>query len=189
MSIYVQIDDFVGQFKLPKDKYSIVDLQSYLDKYEVLYLQNLLGCEMYELFKTNYLLGPPPTDPRFLDIWNPFCKDLSLGGSCGYYNGYDFYDEINCPKQLISQGIKEMLLGFIYWEFVGDIGVKVDIGGIYKNEQANGSLATFEQSKLYKNYNQSNDTYCAIQYCICLNPNSYDYSKYNGIKKDKAIFI
>jgi len=189
MSIFVQKTDFVGQYAIPTDKYTKLNLQQYIDKYEVLYLQNLLGCDLYELFKADYLLGPPPTEPRFLQIWEPFCKDVTTVGYGLWYNGYDYYDYEDCPKQLISQGMKEMLLGFIYWEFVGDMSVKVDIGGIYKNDQANGEPATFEESKLYKNYNESIDTYCAIQYYICWNPDSYDYSEYNGIKKDKAIFI
>jgi len=182
MSKFVQIEDFTGQYNIPKDKFTKLEFQEYIDKYEVLYLQNLLGCEMYEDFNTDFVIPTGPTQPKYISIWESFCKDNKII-SYDYWDGFCY----SCPRQVISQGMKEMLLGFLYWEYIGDSKVKADIGGIYKNQQANGEEASFGGSKVYKNYNESISTYCSIQWCICRNPDSYDYDLYNGIKKEVSI--
>lgn len=182
MSKFVQIEDFKGKYKIPKDKFTKIDLQEYIDKYEVLYLQNLLGCEMYEEFNTDFVIPSGPTQPKFIVIWEPFCKDNNVVG-LDYWNGFSF----SCPKQVISAGMKEMLLGFIYWEYVKDNNVKLNIGGVYSNDQDNGTAVGLNASRIYDNYNESIKNYSSIQWYICNSPDGYDYNNYNGIKKEIAI--
>lgn len=182
MSKFVQIEDFKGQYTIPSDKFSKLELQIYIDKYEVLYLQNLLGCEMYEDFNSDYVVPSGPTQPKYIAIWNSFCKDNKMI-SYDYWNG----SSMSCPRQIISDGMREMLLGFIYWEYVGKNNVKLNIGGTYSNDQDNGTAVGLNASNVYDNYNQAIGTYSAIQWCICNNPDNYDYSLYNGIKKEIAI--
>lgn len=190
MSIFVKIADFKGQHKLPKDKFSKTDLQDYINKYEVLFLQNLLGCELYEAFRIDFLIdGSKPTDARFTAIWEAFCKDNKVISCNNWDWSYYGYDSQNCPRQVISQGILKMLLGFIYFKYIADLPVKANIGGIYKNDQANGTEAIYSASKVYTNYNDSIDSYCAIQWCICTNPSGFDYTDYNGIPKEKTNFV
>lgn len=162
MSLYIQITDFSGQDKVAKDKFTKPELQSYIDKFEVRYLQDLLGCDLYEEFAIDFAItGTEPTASKFTDIWEAFCSD----DNCGIRR---------------SEGIKEMLGLFIYFEFVRDQKVKNNIGGITKNEQANSIEAGFRESNIYTNYNQSLESYWAVQWLICDNPNGYDYDKYNG---------
>jgi len=165
MSLYIQETDLKGQTTTAKDKFTTSELQLYLDKFEVRYLQELLGCEMYEEFATDFaILGNAPTDPKFIAIWNMFCKD----DSCHIHR---------------SEGVVEMLSLFIYFEYLRDQLVKSNIGGPQVNDQANSITAEWSQTNIYTNYNEGLHSYNAIQWYICTNPDNYDYDNYNGQNK------
>jgi len=163
MSLYIAESDLQGQTKVAKDIYTKSEVQKYLDKFEVQYLQDLLGCELYDEFATDFaILGNEPTDPKFVAIWNAFCKD----GNCGDIKR--------------SQGMKEMLGLFIYFEYLRDQFAKNNIGGMQKNEQANSTALDSQGTNVYTNYNEALETYCSIQWYITTNPDNYDYDNYNG---------
>lgn len=170
MSIYIQQSNFKGEDKLPKDIFSTNELQQYIDDWEEIYLQDLLGADLYALFKADFV-GPgggiAPTEPRFLSIWNAFAKD-------------DQYCLI-----VRSRGMQSMLVSMIYFDYLRDSKVKKNIGGINKNVQANSSESTFHESNIVTEWNKGIDSYNAIQWCICDNPNNYDYDEYNGQAKGK----
>ena len=171
MSIYIKESDLKGQTKTAKDIFTKSDIQSYLDKFEVEYLQDLLGCELYEEFATDFAIdGTKPTDPKFTAIWDSFCKD----DSCGIRR---------------SVGIKEMLSFFIYFEYLRDQPVKNNIGGPQVNEQANSTAATTSQTNIVTNYNGGLNSYWSIQWLICDNPDNFDYTKFNGQLKEVIGYI
>ena len=80
-----------------------------------------------------------------------------------------------------------MMLGFIYWHYVGDSNVKLNIGGVYSNDQDNGTAVGLNASQMYDNYNRAVKTYGSIQWYICNKPDGYEYDLYNGIRKSIAI--
>jgi len=165
MGLYVSNTDFKGQDKVASDKFTKPDLDLYIDKWEVRYLQDLLGCELYNDFATDFAItGVSPTAPKFQEIWNYICTD----DGCGIIR---------------SEGIKAMLVLFIYFEFIRDSKVKNNIGGVNINTQVNSTEAEFHQTNIYTNYNEGLHSYWAIQKTICDNPNNYDWSKYNGQNK------
>ncbi len=171
MSLYIQISDFKQQTNVAKDIFTKPELQGYIDKFEVSYLQELLGSDLYNDFATDFAItGTSPTDPKFVEIWNPFCID----DSCGIKR---------------SEGILEMLSLFIYFEFLRDQPIKNNISGPTQNEQANSSAPQFSQTNVFNNYNEAVMTYRAIQWIICDNPNGYDWTKFNGIGKDVIGYI
>ena len=95
---FLQPSDFKGLVSQSKNEFTTPKIQLYIDDYEPEYLQDLLGCEMYEEFVADLLPTPAvptsvPQDPKFLAIFNPFCFDGGLGTGCQYK----------------SKGIKEML--------------------------------------------------------------------------------
>lgn len=165
MGLYVSNTDFNGQGDVAQDKFSVSDLDLYIDKYEVEILQDLLGAELYTDFATDFAItGVMPTAPKFQQIWNPFAKD-------------------NDCTVVKSQGIKAMLVLLINFEYIRDSKVKNNIGGVNKNVQANSSEAEFHETNIYSNYNDAINTYWAIQWVICDNPDGYDWSKENMQKK------
>jgi hypothetical protein len=166
MSLYIQIADFKAQSNVAKDKFTKNELQDYIDKFEVIYLQDLLGAELYEEFATDFaILGTEPTDPKFVEIWNSFAKDES------------------CSGILRSIGIKEMLGMFINFEYIRDQPVKNNIGGPQVNVQANSSEPANIKTNLFTNYNEAISTYKSIQWIIHVNPNNYDWSSFHGVLK------
>lgn len=172
MGLYVNSSQFAGQEKLAQDKFSVSDLDLYIDKYEVRYLQDLLGCKLYEDFATDFAItGVSPTAPKFQEIWNYICLD---DGLCGIRR---------------SEGIKDMLIDFIYFEYLRDSKTKVNIGGVNKNIQANSEEAPYHITNIYTNYNQAIESYDTIQWIICDNPNNYDWTDYNGQRKEKTSYL
>ena len=161
MGLYVNNTDFQGQDVVAKDKFSVSDLDFYIDKYEVELLQELLGAELYTDFATDFAItGVMPTAPKFQEIWFPFAKDN------------------NC-EMIKSEGILKMLTLLIYFEYIRDSKVKNNIGGVLINSQANSTEAEFHETNIYTNYNMGIRTYKAIQWIICDNPNNYDWTKEN----------
>lgn len=171
MSTYVQISDFDAQSQTAKDIFTVVPLQKYIDKFEVRYLQELLGSDLYEEFKTDFaILGNAPTDPKFVAIWESFCIDSHAG------------------NLIRSEGIKEMLTLFIYFEYLRDQKVKNNIAGPQVNVQANSISADYQATNIYTNYNEALESYCNIQWYIVTNPDGYDYDNYNGQNKQLISF-
>ena len=171
MSLYIQIADFKGQDKIAKDKFTESDLQFYIDKFEIRILQELFGADLYTAFAIDFAIdGTKPTDVKFTTIWDAFAID----DDCGMAR---------------SEGIKEMLGLLIYWEYLRDQPIKNNIAGNQINQQANSKQALPSETNMYTNYNQSLESYWAIQWYILTNPDSYDYDEYNGQEKKYLSFI
>jgi len=144
------------------------ELQSYIDTFEKIYLQDLLGCNLYDLFIDDLDSNVPQT-PRFSTIFNELCF------------------ETYCGIELKSLGIKEMLKRFIYWEWERKNRVKNTITGNRVNENEVSREASFASSDIYQVYNEGIDTYKAIQSYICKNES--DYSDFKGKMKEKTSWL
>ena len=121
---------------MAKDKFTKNDLQDYIDKFEVRYLQDLLGAELYTAFALDFaIIGNIPTDAKFLEIWNPFAKD----GYCGLVR---------------SEGIKEMLVSLVHFEYVRDQPIMNNIAGNQANVQANSTTPSNISTNIVSNYNE-----------------------------------
>lgn len=154
---------------IPTNKLTEADLQIYIDEWEVDYLQDLLGCELYELFVADLDNGVPQ-DPVYVRIYEAFCDDEDL---CGVKNK--------------SEGMVKMLQKFIYWKYSRDQKVKATNTGNVVNENEVSREADFAASSIYQLYNQAVKSYKAIQYYIC--DNSVDYPTYNGSRKEKTNWL
>lgn len=160
MGLLVQTTDFTGKFRIGQNCYT--ELSDYIDKYEPQVLQDLLGCDLYDLFAADVVDFVPVT-ARFLDLYNPFCID---DGSCIYR----------------SEGMKDMVLGVIYFYFVRDLEPKVTTGGVKLNKVETSDKAEFGKHDIYSRYNESIESYQAIRWYIC--ENSADYTEENSQPKD-----
>jgi hypothetical protein len=158
MGLLIVKEDFVGKFNLVK---SINDtIESYISIYEENYLRELLGINLFNLYKAdvvNYL----PVTTSYLTITNPLFVEQ---------NGYS----------IISKGLKNMLLGFIFFEYVRDVKIKQSMSGAVVNK-VDSSNNEFTQEYLYQRYNESIDIYKNIQLYIELNKATYP--SYNGFIK------
>jgi hypothetical protein len=153
--------DFTGKHKIGLNDFS--QLAAYITKYEPLYLMNLLGIELYQDFKEDIDEATrQPQSEEFKKIFEPLHYDL---------NG----------TQQLSEGIAEMLKGFIYFEYVRDVKFKATDGGIFVNNSTESRQAAFTEFNIYGFYNDSIRNYKAIRTYI--KNNLELYPKFNGVDK------
>lgn len=168
--MFLDSSDFVGKFKIAKDCYNKAELDSYIEKYEKKYLQDLLGCALYDEFidDLNNNDSPRPQSNRFRRIFNEFCID----GECGMLYR--------------SEGILEMLKGFVYYHYVLDQKFKNVTTGTVVNETAFSRDVALSKSTIEDRYNLSVESYIAVQMFIM--DNEVDYPEFNGVKKKMSFF-
>lgn len=167
MSHFVQASDFdSGTTEIPTTHHSVEDLQSFIDDAEPTILRRLLGCDLYTEFITDYTASPANefSEDRFKAIYNPFCIDYA----CGI---------------LESKGIVYMLKHLIYYEYTATREVTKRVNGYVKEKNDNSEESSAMQSGSFDLYNKGVYSYASIQKYICLNPENYDYTKFNGTTK------
>jgi len=166
----VSLNDFsTGKYEVHRGMYTDPGLQDYIDKYEKKYLVQLLGADLYGEFMADINLGGGiPTEQRFTDIFDPFEIDYNL-------------------EIIYSEGMKEMLIGFIYFEYVKDLTNQItSIGNVVpKGENSENPKTLY--SMMYNRYNEACKTYKSVQKRICVNRS--DYSGYNGKTKSFVYWL
>ena len=184
--IILQISDFtLGKYKIPQAK-GVCEgqLQSYIDRYEKRVLIDLLGCDLANLFIADLVEGIPQTE-IYLNIFNEICVDLQNGFFQSYYwtTGLCYCQ----PKRIISRGIKEMLKGMVFFQYMRDFPNQRDITGINRIDTENSTHAMFSQWGISDFYNESIEDYNNIQYYIY--ENKTDYASFNGVPKKKISIL
>lgn len=164
MGLLITKASFTGKYAIATNAFD--ELEAYITKYEERYLVDLLGVTLFNLFKTDVTTGSPTNIPKatkYLAIYNAKKSD---------HNG--------CI--IISEGVVEMLKGFIYFEYMRDIASKNTPSGTVVVKSENSTQAGSDT--LYQRYNEGIDTYYAIQWYI--SENIDDYPDYNGQTKGWA---
>lgn len=157
--MYIQPSDFVGKWEIHQGMYSSQNLVDYINRYTPIYMSELLGAELYKRY-----LNDQGQSPCFIKINEPFVEDLTpfLINKFGFNNGL-----------LVSDGVKDMLLGFLYFEIMKDSMTQGTIYGevIQRGEVSNKttSLSTL----IYNRYNEAIRTFNAIQYYILMHMNDF----------------
>lgn len=155
MSLLIQATDFTGKHEIVQQMNP--KLTAYIEMYEKQYLRKLLGVTLYDLFAaqvTSYVVA-----------------------SGIYKNLYDAFQEDDGGSIVESEGMKEMLKGFIYFQYMRDLPFKSTESGIMINQHEN-TVLTPNDLPITTRYNQAVKTYEAIQWYIV--QNSDDYPDYNG---------
>lgn len=173
MGKIVQTTDFVGIYSITQNGHNTPRLQAFIDKYEILYLYDLLGITLGDLF--------------YADIVTDFTAPVTTKYATLFNSLYDDNDNSTICQQIRSEGIKEMLLGFIFWEYVKTQKSFNTITGnvIQSNEVSREALPG--ETNIYDNYNKALVSYKSIQ--IYINKNLTDYPEYNGSLKQYANFV
>lgn len=154
MAIFITPQMFVGKYKLNTGMYSTTDIQAYIDKYEQMYLVQLMGADLYNEFLSdlNNSVSPVvPYSPNFLKIFN------------------SFYENVSIFQLLYSEGLINMLLGFIYFEYTKDLLTTITIAGEVSQNAENSAKVSALSSGMWDRYNLSVKTYNTIQNYIRLN--------------------
>ncbi len=157
MGIIINTSDFTGKFLVAKNNYNILD--EYIDRYEEKYLKELLGITLYNLFIADFGL---PSQAAIYGL---------------LYDAFD-EDDIDSGRIHSSRGIKDMMIGFIYFEYMREQNIKPTNTGLVIGQAENSGPAKIDDNFIYDRYNSSIESYCAIQWFI--NEHDDDYPDYNG---------
>jgi hypothetical protein len=161
----LSINDFTGKYQLSKGLYDNAKLQDYIDRYEPRYLKELFGVEFYNQIIADFdpLLNIPQS-PNFTKLYYPFSEDVA-----NYYYLANSFQIMNTI--LDSEGLKEMLKGFIYFEYAKDLINQMTPFGNTNPKSENSEIANTIRNTMYNRYNEAVRSYQAIQEFILLNPN------------------
>jgi len=152
--MFLTVQDFTGKYQLSTGMYDVTKLQDYIDKYEKRYLIELFGAKLYDEFISDLNIQNVPKSPNFLKIYNPF------------------YENITFRQLIISEGILEMLKGFIYFEYSKDLINQMTPYGNVRPISENSEPVSTLYSMIYARYNEAIKTYRAIQTYIVTNFNA-----------------
>jgi len=161
--------DFEGKFSLHSGMYEQDKINDYVDRYERIYLIKLLGVDLFNLFVAN-LVGGIPTDPKYLAIYESF-----------------EYDSASCGDITISEGMVDLILGVVYFQYLKDQTSQVWVSGQVSPTGENSNNQSTLNMMMYTRYNDSVRSFKAIQRYIC--DNSTDYSDFNGTSLKTAYWV
>jgi hypothetical protein len=170
MSILTAADFQTGTIKIASDQYTAADVLSYITMYEPVYLRKMFGKALYDLFAAN-LTGNPqvPADARFLAVFNAFAETI---------------DE----DLVVSDGIKLMLKGFIYYEFVRKQPFPNTINGNTRNvSEASENASSNSIALIEEVHNRAVFTFEAIR--TKLSDDAETYPEYDDSSEVKRTFL
>ena len=143
--------DFTGKFELHNGMYVNDKIVDYINRYEKRYLVDLFGEKLYNEFVNDIdPLTNAPKSPNFIKLFNPFVYDVNL------------YDT------LVSEGVIDMLKGFIYFEYSKDNYNQQTVYGNVQQRAENSKVVNTLQTLLYNRYNEAITTFRAIRDYIYL---------------------
>lgn len=168
MALFLSNSDFKDKFELHAGMYDINKLTNYIDRYEEIYLNELLGINLFNDFKSNLVLGVPQ-DTSYYFIFEDFRYETDI-------------------RLIISRGMKDMLIGFVYFEYMKDKVAQNTSVGMTKPRNENSGVVS-AHNPIYLRYNESVKTYKAIQDYIMLNLSNPKFEKFRGYNKMYAYWL
>jgi hypothetical protein len=150
--------DFVGYYQIPKGCYVSGTLDDYISRFGTEALQELLGAE-YTAYAADTDAAGVPSDATYLTWYNPFVEENSCNGELDK-----------------SQGIKEMLIAYIFYYYMRDMGKNLTVNGLVTDVHENSEIFNVYNQEAYalERYNRATETFNAI------------YRKKNSVGYDKA---
>ena len=158
-----------GKYELHSGIYEQAKIQAYIDKYEKIYLQKLMGIDLFNLFVADLDQGVP-LSPLYLSLFDPIEYDRDL-----------------CGEIVVSEGMIEMIKGIVYFQYLKDQTNQVWVSGSVRPSGENSENVSTLNMMIYTRYNEAIKSYKAIQTYIC--DNLTDYTEFNGKSLKTAYWI
>lgn len=163
MGILINTTDFVGKYNIAFNTAGEAELEAFITKYETPLLYDLLGKTLSDLFIAS-VVNNLPVGAAYLAIYNVIELDLT------------------CIVER-NEGMKNMLLGFLFFEWMRTNPIKSTVNGQVMMSNEN-STPVIDNWGITRIYNSSINDYQIIQYYI--NQNLTDYPNYKGQYKGYA---
>ena len=157
-------DDYYGKYALSNGMFDTNKIQGYIDRYEPRYLKELFGVDFYNEFESD-LIGGLPQSPNFIKLFEALSEDVGA-----YYYTVNKHYQIN--EIIDSEGIFEMLKGFVYFEYSKDLKNQMTPYGNVTQNAENSDVTNTLFSLIYTRYNEALRSYDSIQKYILLNQNT-----------------
>jgi hypothetical protein len=151
---YLTPNDFQGKFQLHVGMYTNATLQEYIDRYEPLYMMQLFGAKMFDDYMADLGVFNIPISPNFQKLFNPFHENYAFN------------------QLVVSNGMIDMLKGFIYFEYCKDLTNQMTVNGNVRPMGENSTDVSTLHTMMYARYNESVRTFRAIQTHIVNNFNA-----------------
>lgn len=151
-----------GRYKCPFSSITLVDFTDYINSTERQVLDELLGCELATAFVADLTNGQP-SEQRFINLFQPICLSF-------------------CGTQYRSEGVKEMIQGFVFWGYTRELETCATMQGVQVSNGENQQKADFLTGKAFRVYNTSISAYLVIQEYI--KQNIQDYPEFDGQPKE-----
>jgi hypothetical protein len=149
--MFLTPSDFTGKFELHTGMYVQQKIVDYINRYEKRYLVDLFGQKLYDEFINDIdPLTMEPKSPNFKKLFDPFIEDVTL------------YETIT------SEGVLDMLKGFIYFEYSKDNINQQTVYGNVQQKAENSKIVNTLQTTIYGRYNEATTTFRAIRDYIYL---------------------
>ena len=156
-------EDFsFGQYAINDADVTRQNLKEYVSQNERKFIYELLGVELGDLFISDLGADKKPQTQRFITIYNPLATDFG-------------------HKLSYSKGIKEIIKGLVFSEFVREQNYKNNINGSSRNLYEQGDVISANNAGIVNKYNEAIDSFCAVQYYI--HENSSIYPEFKGVVK------
>ena len=159
-----EVSDYIGKYKLSTGIYDQSKLTEYITRYEPRYLRELMGVEMYNEFESDLDVDGLPQSPNFIKIFSPLYEDVG-----NYYYAWNRFYVLN--DIIESEGMYEMLKGFVYYEYSKDLVNEMTPYGNVKPTSENSTIANTGFSMIYTRYNEAIRSFDSIQQYIIMNQN------------------
>jgi len=140
--------DYIGSYEISKNEFTTDKFNESIANVEESMLFKLLGVELKVLNLAS------PANPLYTKIRDPFV-----------------YQE-DCGVFLESTGIKEMMKGFVYFEYCKDLTNQMTVNGNVRPTGENSGDVSTLYSMMYARYNEAVKTFRAIQTHIVNNFNA-----------------
>lgn len=163
----LKFSDFeAGRFAIASNQYTEEDFLDYAEEFEQNYIEDLLGVELGNLFLSDLIDGVPQ-EPRFQTIFNRLSFDFEEGNARGIVR---------------SEGIKRMLQGFVWSEYVKDQNIRNTIAGSVQQQVEVAKVVEHWKAQFTDRYNSSLLSFKAIQTYVMSEKETYP--EFNGIVKE-----
>jgi len=150
--ILLTTSDFTGYFNIPTSnaRETLALLQTYIDRYEKMYLCQLLGVELAELFIAD--LANASQEARFTVIQDEFYFDSSTRTGVQYH----------------SRGMVDFLSALVFYHFVTENAAQLTTNGVTVSVTENGSVLSPEGAYRFaeRKWNEAQSTSEAIYWYI-----------------------
>ncbi len=162
-------EDFnYGKYQINDADVTRQGLKEYIKQNELRFVYELLGVELGDLLLADLDANKKPQTARFVKIFEPLAFDFA-------------------HRLVMSKGIKDILQGFVYSEFVREQNYKNNINGSGSGLYPQGDVISANVAGLAHKYNNAIESFWAVQ--LYIHENKADYPEFNGTTKHYTSLI